>query len=47
MKDICLWSHIALTTAMNVCIHSFLLPLIAYELSTQISQHYLEPKHIL
>jgi hypothetical protein len=40
MKDIFLWSHIAVTRATNVCIHSFLLLLIAHELSTQISQHY-------
>jgi hypothetical protein len=47
MKDICLWSHIALTSAMNACMHSFLLPLIGYELihlSTHISQHYHETK---
>jgi len=40
---ICLWSHIGLTKEINICIHSFSLPLIAYELihhSTQISQHY-------
>jgi hypothetical protein len=45
MKDICLWSHIALTRAMNACMHSFFLPLIAYELihlSTQVSEHYHE-----
>jgi len=41
MEDICLWSHFALTREINVCIHSFSLPQIAYELhSTQISQHY-------
>jgi len=32
MKDICLWSHIALTRGINVCIHFFSLPLIAGEL---------------
>jgi hypothetical protein len=32
MKDIYLWSHIALTRAMNTCMISFLLALIAYEL---------------
>jgi hypothetical protein len=32
MKGICIWSHIALTREINVCIHSFSLPLIAYEL---------------
>jgi hypothetical protein len=38
MKDICLWSHIALTRALNICMYSLPLPLIAYELlSTQIS----------
>jgi hypothetical protein len=43
MKDICLWSHIALTRAVNVSMHSFPLPLIAYELichSNQVGQHY-------
>jgi hypothetical protein len=40
MKDIFLWSDIALTTAMNACIHSFLLPLIAYRLTTQVSHLY-------
>jgi hypothetical protein len=29
MKDICLWSQIALSIAINVCIQSFPLPLIA------------------
>jgi hypothetical protein len=42
MKDIFLWSHIALTRAMNACIHSFILPLIAYELNTQIRDLYHE-----
>jgi hypothetical protein len=45
MKDIFPWTHIALTRAMNACMHSFLLPLIAYDLihlNTQISQHYHE-----
>jgi len=32
LKGICLWSHIALTREINVCFHSFSLPLIAYEL---------------
>jgi len=32
MKGICLWSHIALTREINVCIHSFSLPLIAHDL---------------
>jgi hypothetical protein len=32
MKDICLWSHIALSRAMNTRMHSFLLPLITYGL---------------
>jgi len=43
MTDICLWSHIAPTREMNVCMHSFPLPLNTYEinrLSAQISQHY-------
>jgi len=49
MKGICLWSHIALTKEINICIHSVSLPLIAYDLihhSTQISQHYHEPNII-
>jgi hypothetical protein len=43
MKDICLWSHTALTRKINVFIHSFPLPLTVYILiyhSTQINQHY-------
>jgi len=43
MKDTCLSSHNALTREMSVCMHSFPLLMIAYEincLSTQISQHY-------
>jgi len=43
MKGICLWSHIALSMDINMCMHSFPLPLIAYELicyNTQISQLY-------
>jgi hypothetical protein len=32
MKEICLWYHIALTRAMNVCMHSLPLPLIAYKI---------------
>jgi len=42
MKDIA-FGHIALNSAVNICMHSFPLPLIAYEFShfcTQISQHY-------
>jgi len=45
MKDVCLWSHVALTGAVNICVHSFPLPLIVYELldhSTQISEHHHE-----
>jgi hypothetical protein len=30
--DICLWFHIALTRAVNVCMYSLPLPLIAYEI---------------
>jgi len=43
MKGICLFSHIALNTEINVFMHSFLLPLIAYELiwhNIHISQLY-------
>jgi hypothetical protein len=45
MKNICLWSHIALNIEINICMHFFPFPLIAYEFirhSTQISQHYHE-----
>jgi hypothetical protein len=45
IEGICLWSHVALSRAMNVCIHSLPLPLIAYEIigfSKQISQRYRE-----
>ena len=48
MKDISLWSHIALNIEINVCIHSLPLPLIAYELiyhNTQINEHYHENQH--
>jgi hypothetical protein len=45
MKDVFLWSHIALIRAVNACIHSFLLPLIVYELSTQITTSVMKPKH--
>jgi hypothetical protein len=41
MEDVCLWSHIALTREINICILTFSLPQIAFELySTQISQQY-------
>ena len=43
MKAICLSSRIALNIEINICMHYFPLPLIAYELiphSTQISQLY-------
>jgi hypothetical protein len=43
MRDICLWSHIALIRAVHVSKLSSPLPLIAYELicpSNLISQHY-------
>ena len=45
LQDSCLWCHIALSNAMNVCMHSFPLLLIAYELIcliTQVHQHYHE-----
>ena len=45
MNDMCLWSLITLTKEINFCIHSFPVPLIAYEPIpnvTQISQHYHE-----
>ena len=43
MKDICPWSDIALNIEINICMHSFSLPLTAFELilpTTQICQHY-------
>ena len=47
IKNICHWSHIAPTSAMNACMHSFRLPLIEYDLIpaapvTQIGQHHYE-----
>ena len=48
MKNICLWSSIALTREMKVCMLSFPLPLIAYELvchSTQKSSNTTNPNH--
>jgi len=45
MKDICLWSHIALNIEINISMHYFLVPLITYELtghSAQLSQYYHE-----
>jgi hypothetical protein len=45
MKDICLWSHIALNVEINICMHYFPVPLIAYELtghSFRLSQYYHE-----
>jgi len=43
IKDIFLWSHIVLNIEKNICMRSFPVPLVAYELichKTQISQHY-------
>jgi len=38
MQDSCLCSHIALSNAMDVCMHSFPLLLIAYELICLLTQ---------